>query len=183
MVRAVTCRSSGGLVMSEEQCDQALRPLAIHPCGDRNCAAHWVEQEWQQVNNQPVEVAFLTGLWQCMSCLGSAQSTQIFKLFSVLLWVCQCNATCGRGVRWRQVVCAGLEDGVFKEFPDSSCDQINKPETSSSCFQRPCSKWFTTSWSQVTLPACMPTLLMHQPVHYHNDLQPRVATCIFFNVK
>uniref|UniRef100_A0A4W6G6F7 Si:ch211-267e7.3 n=1 Tax=Lates calcarifer TaxID=8187 RepID=A0A4W6G6F7_LATCA len=107
MVRAVTCRSSGGLVMSEEQCDQALRPLAIHPCGDRNCAAHWVEQEWQQ-----------------------------------------CNATCGRGVRWRQVVCAGLEDGVFKEFPDSSCDQINKPETSSSCFQRPCSKWFTTSWSQ-----------------------------------
>ncbi|XP_053294017.1 ADAMTS-like protein 2 [Pleuronectes platessa] len=107
MVRAVTCRSSGGLVMSEEQCDQSLRPLAIYPCGDRNCAPHWVEQEWQQ-----------------------------------------CNATCGRGVRQRQVVCAGLEGGVFKEFPDSSCDQNNKPDTSSSCFQRPCSKWFTTSWSQ-----------------------------------
>uniref|UniRef100_A0A673C266 PLAC domain-containing protein n=1 Tax=Sphaeramia orbicularis TaxID=375764 RepID=A0A673C266_9TELE len=37
---------------------------------------------------------------------------------------------------------------LFKEFPDSSCDQTNKPETASSCFQRPCSKWFTTSWSQ-----------------------------------
>ncbi|XP_042353879.1 ADAMTS-like protein 2 isoform X2 [Plectropomus leopardus] len=107
MARAVTCRSSGGLVMSEEQCDQSLRPLAIYPCGDRDCAPHWVEQEWQQ-----------------------------------------CNATCGRGVRQRQVVCAGLEGGVFKEFPDSSCDRSNKPETSSSCFQRPCSKWFTTSWSQ-----------------------------------
>ncbi|XP_035027385.2 ADAMTS-like protein 2 isoform X2 [Hippoglossus stenolepis] len=107
MVRAVTCRSSGGVVMSEEQCDQSLRPLAIYPCGDRNCAPHWVEQEWQQ-----------------------------------------CNATCGRGVRQRQVVCAGLEGGVFKEFPDSSCDQNHKPDTSSSCFQRPCSKWFTTSWSQ-----------------------------------
>ncbi|XP_040000317.1 ADAMTS-like protein 2 isoform X2 [Xiphias gladius] len=107
MVRAVTCRSSSGLVMSDEQCDQSLRPLAIYPCGDRNCAPHWVEQEWQQ-----------------------------------------CNATCGRGVRQRQVVCAGLESGVFKEFPDSSCDQTNKPETSSSCFQRPCSKWFITSWSQ-----------------------------------
>ncbi|XP_058498964.1 ADAMTS-like protein 2 isoform X2 [Solea solea] len=107
MVRAVTCRSSGGVVMSEEQCDQSLRPLAIYPCGDRNCAPHWVEQEWQQ-----------------------------------------CNASCGRGARQRQVVCAGLEGGVFKEFPDSSCDLNNKPETSSSCFQRPCSKWFTTSWSQ-----------------------------------
>lgn len=49
MVRAVTCRSSGGLVMSEEQCDQSLRPLAVYPCGDRDCAPHWVEQEWQQV--------------------------------------------------------------------------------------------------------------------------------------
>ncbi|XP_049455336.1 ADAMTS-like protein 2 isoform X1 [Epinephelus fuscoguttatus] len=107
MARAVTCRSSGGVVMSEEQCDQSLRPLAIYPCGDRDCAPHWVEQEWQQ-----------------------------------------CNATCGRGVRQRQVVCAGLEGGVFKEFPDSSCDRTKKPETSSSCFQRPCSKWFTTSWSQ-----------------------------------
>ncbi|XP_074545032.1 ADAMTS-like protein 2 isoform X2 [Halichoeres trimaculatus] len=107
MVRAVMCRSSGGVVMSEEQCDQSLRPLAIHPCGDRDCAPHWVEQEWQQ-----------------------------------------CNATCGRGLRRRQVVCAGLEGGVFKEFPDSSCDQNNKPESSSSCFQRPCSKWFSTSWSQ-----------------------------------
>lgn len=49
MVRAVACRSSGGLVMSEEQCDRSLRPLAVYPCGDRDCAPHWVEQEWQQV--------------------------------------------------------------------------------------------------------------------------------------
>ncbi|XP_056280131.1 ADAMTS-like protein 2 isoform X4 [Pseudoliparis swirei] len=107
MVRAVTCRSSGGVVMSEDQCDQLLRPLAIYPCGDRDCAPHWVEQEWQQ-----------------------------------------CNATCGRGVRRRAVVCVGLQAGVFKEFPDGSCDDTNAPETSSSCFQRPCSKWFTTAWSQ-----------------------------------
>ncbi|XP_029380515.1 ADAMTS-like protein 2 [Echeneis naucrates] len=107
MVRAVTCRSSNGVVMSEGQCDQSLRPLAIYPCGERNCAPHWVEQEWQK-----------------------------------------CDTACGRGVRQRQVVCAGLESGVFKEFPDSSCIQSSKPESSSSCFQRPCSKWFTTSWSQ-----------------------------------
>ncbi|XP_020566445.1 ADAMTS-like protein 2 isoform X2 [Oryzias latipes] len=107
MLRTVTCRSSEGLVMSEEQCDQLLRPLTVYPCGDRDCAPHWVEQEWQQ-----------------------------------------CNVTCGRGLRRRRVVCAGLERGTFREFPDSSCDPDKKPESTSSCFQRPCSKWFSTSWSQ-----------------------------------
>lgn len=101
------CRSSAGLLMPEEQCDLSIRPLAVHPCGDRDCAPHWVQQEWQQ-----------------------------------------CNASCGRGIRLRQVVCAGLEGGVFKEFPDSSCDQVHRPENISPCFQRPCSKWFTTTWSQ-----------------------------------
>lgn len=50
MLRTVTCRSSEGLVMSEAQCDQSLRPLTVYPCGDRDCAPHWVEQEWQQVS-------------------------------------------------------------------------------------------------------------------------------------
>lgn len=59
MVRAVTCRSSGGVVMSEEQCDQLLRPLAVYPCGDRDCAPHWVEQEWQQVKDLQSEVVDL----------------------------------------------------------------------------------------------------------------------------
>lgn len=58
MVRAVTCRSSGGVVMSEVQCDQLLRPLAIYPCGDRDCAPHWVEQEWHQVNSETISAVF-----------------------------------------------------------------------------------------------------------------------------
>uniref|UniRef100_A0A8C6ST36 Si:ch211-267e7.3 n=1 Tax=Neogobius melanostomus TaxID=47308 RepID=A0A8C6ST36_9GOBI len=107
MVRAVMCRSPAGLPVAEEQCDPSIRPLAVHPCGDRDCAPHWVQQEWQQ-----------------------------------------CNASCGRGVRLRQVVCAGLEGGLFKEWPNSSCEQEHRPEIISPCFQRPCSKWFTTAWSQ-----------------------------------
>lgn len=49
----------------------------------------------------------------------------------------------------RQVVCAGLEAGVFKEFPERICDRSLRPADSATCFERPCSKWFTTSWSQV----------------------------------
>ncbi|KAJ8270315.1 hypothetical protein GJAV_G00112880 [Gymnothorax javanicus] len=107
MTRYVVCKNSDGNVISDGQCDLDLKPLAVYPCGDKNCPAHWVEQEWEQ-----------------------------------------CNATCGRGVKVRQVVCAGLENGLFKEFPEQSCDTTRKPEESAPCFERPCSKWFTTSWSQ-----------------------------------
>lgn len=107
MRRYVVCKNSNGKVISDSQCDPELKPLAVHPCGDKNCPAHWVEQEWAQ-----------------------------------------CNATCGRGVKTRQVVCAGLEGGVFKEFLEPMCDRSLKPADSAACFERPCSKWFTTSWSQ-----------------------------------
>ncbi|XP_077954885.1 ADAMTS-like protein 2 isoform X5 [Gasterosteus aculeatus] len=137
MVRAVTCRSSGGVVTSEEQCDLSLRPLAIYPCGDRDCAPHWVEQEWQQ-----------------------------------------CNATCGRGVRHRQVVCVGLEGGVFKEFPGSSCTHTNQPESSSSCFQRPCSKWFTTSWSQCSKTCGSGVQVREVKCYQGEELVTRGHSCI-----
>uniref|UniRef100_A0A673I926 ADAMTS-like protein 2 n=1 Tax=Sinocyclocheilus rhinocerous TaxID=307959 RepID=A0A673I926_9TELE len=107
MRRYVVCKNSSGKVISDGQCDPELKPLAVHPCGDKNCPAHWVEQEWEQ-----------------------------------------CNATCGRGVKTRQVVCAGLESGVFKEYPERMCDRSLRPVDSAACFERPCSKWFTTSWSQ-----------------------------------
>ncbi|MBN3296665.1 ATL2 protein, partial [Amia calva] len=107
MKRYVVCKNSNGNVISDTQCDLDLKPLAVYPCGDKNCPSHWVEQEWEQ-----------------------------------------CNATCGRGVKTRQVICAGLENGVFKEYPEQSCEQARKPEEETACFERPCSKWFTTSWSQ-----------------------------------
>lgn len=57
--------------MSEEQCDQLLRPLAIYPCGDRDCAPHWVEQEWQQVTifNKYTHVQSLT--FPCLQSDGT----------------------------------------------------------------------------------------------------------------
>lgn len=48
-------------------------------------------------------------------------------------------------------MCAGLEGGVFKEFLEPMCDRSLKPADSAACFERPCSKWFTTSWSQVKI--------------------------------
>uniref|UniRef100_A0A8C2YHT6 ADAMTS-like protein 2 n=1 Tax=Coturnix japonica TaxID=93934 RepID=A0A8C2YHT6_COTJA len=105
--RFIACRNLEGKVISDTQCDPAAKPLAVHPCGDKDCPAHWVEQEWDQ-----------------------------------------CDASCGRGTKTRLVLCAGLENGVYREYPEKSCEATQKPEEQAACFMRPCSTWFTTSWSQ-----------------------------------
>ncbi|NWI39711.1 ATL2 protein, partial [Picathartes gymnocephalus] len=107
MSRFIACRNLEGKVISSSQCDPATKPLAVHPCGDKNCPAHWVEQEWDQ-----------------------------------------CNASCGRGVKTRLVLCVGLENGLYREYPERHCQASLKPEEQAPCFRRPCSTWFTTSWSQ-----------------------------------
>ncbi|NXT67328.1 ATL2 protein, partial [Chaetops frenatus] len=107
MSRFIACRNLEGKVISSSQCDPATKPLAVHPCGDKNCPAHWVEQEWDQ-----------------------------------------CNASCGRGVKTRLVLCVGLENGLYREYPERHCQASPKPEEQAPCFRRPCSTWFTTSWSQ-----------------------------------
>lgn len=53
MSRFIACRNLEGKVISSSQCDLATKPLAVHPCGDKNCPAHWVEQEWEQVKLNP----------------------------------------------------------------------------------------------------------------------------------
>uniref|UniRef100_A0A8B9FY55 PLAC domain-containing protein n=1 Tax=Amazona collaria TaxID=241587 RepID=A0A8B9FY55_9PSIT len=107
MSRFIACRNLEGKVISNSQCDPVVKPLAVHPCGDKNCPAHWVEQEWDQ-----------------------------------------CDASCGRGVKTRVVLCAGLENGVYREYPEKHCEASQKPEEQATCFRRPCATWFTTSWSQ-----------------------------------
>lgn len=62
----------------------------------------------------------------------------------------QCNTTCGRGVKKRIVLCLEIVNGKIKTRSPSDCDVAKKPVEESTCFERPCFKWYTTPWSEVS---------------------------------
>uniref|UniRef100_UPI003AB03A30 ADAMTS-like protein 2 n=1 Tax=Centroberyx gerrardi TaxID=166262 RepID=UPI003AB03A30 len=109
MVRHVYCKTPEGRVVPETQCSAENKPLAIHPCGERDCAPHWLSQDWER-----------------------------------------CNTTCGRGVKRRMVLCAGIAGGKIQILDEEPCGGSEKPEEENTCFERPCFKWYTTPWSECT---------------------------------
>ncbi|NWV84930.1 ATL2 protein, partial [Dasyornis broadbenti] len=109
MIRHVYCKTSDGRVVPESQCNLDTKPLAIHPCGDKNCPSHWLAQDWER-----------------------------------------CNTTCGRGVKKRIVLCLEIVNGKIKTRNPADCDVAKKPVEETTCFERPCFKWYTTPWSECT---------------------------------
>ncbi|XP_032623540.1 ADAMTS-like protein 2 isoform X2 [Chelonoidis abingdonii] len=109
MIRHVYCKTSDGRVVPESQCNLETKPLAIHPCGDKNCPSHWLAQDWER-----------------------------------------CNTTCGRGVKKRIVLCLEIVNGKIKTRNPTDCDITKKPIEETTCFERPCFKWYTTPWSECT---------------------------------
>ncbi|KAJ8415571.1 hypothetical protein AAFF_G00425510, partial [Aldrovandia affinis] len=81
MVRHVYCKTPDGRVVPEPQCSPDNKPLAIHPCGEKDCPPHWLLQDWER-----------------------------------------CNTTCGRGVKRRIVLCAGITSGKFQIHEEDECD-------------------------------------------------------------
>ncbi|MGH0122745.1 UNVERIFIED_CONTAM: hypothetical protein FKN15_007076 [Acipenser sinensis] len=101
--------TADGRVVPESQCNLENKPLAIHPCGEKDCPANWLAQDWER-----------------------------------------CNTTCGRGVKRRVVLCMGIAKGKTKHYGAEDCDVTKKPAEESTCFERPCFKWYTTPWSECT---------------------------------
>lgn len=62
----------------------------------------------------------------------------------------QCNTTCGRGVKKRIVLCLEIVNGKIKTRNPADCDVAKKPVEETTCFERPCFKWYTTPWSEVS---------------------------------
>ncbi|XP_074078259.1 ADAMTS-like protein 2 isoform X2 [Macrotis lagotis] len=158
MKREVRC--SVGLKL----CNEATKPVGEKECLGPPCSRQWTASDWGPCSGACGE-GRMSRIISCRNLEGKVISgsqcdlaTKPLAVYPCGGWNCpahwveqgweQCNATCGRGVKVRRVLCAGLENGVFREYPEGNCDVSQKPEVQAPCFKRPCSMWFTTAWSQ-----------------------------------
>lgn len=146
MVRHVYCKAPEGRVVPENQCSPENKPLALHPCGERDCAPHWLSQEWERVRPVGRDSHFSQRPTPTLIELTAEKELHGRALNILFL---QCNTTCGRGVKRRTVLCVGITGGKFQTFDEVACGASEKPEDENTCFERPCFKWYTTPWSEV----------------------------------
>ncbi|XP_063506069.1 ADAMTS-like protein 2 isoform X6 [Pongo pygmaeus] len=69
-IRHVYCKTSDGRVVPESQCQMETKPLAIHPCGDKNCPAHWLAQDWERSHRGPCVGSCWALALTCSLCPG-----------------------------------------------------------------------------------------------------------------
>lgn len=158
MIRHVYCKTSDGRVVPESQCNLETKPLAIHPCGDKNCPSHWLAQDWERVS-EPLPRSGLGGFLELggLALGGDGGGMPRGGVGPGSVGLSQphscprkCNTTCGRGVKKRIVLCLEIVNGKIKTRNPADCDVAKKPVEETTCFERPCFKWYTTPWSEVS---------------------------------
>ncbi|XP_077137606.1 ADAMTS-like protein 2 [Ranitomeya variabilis] len=150
MIRHVYCKTSDGRVVPESQCNLETKPLAIHPCGDKNCPAQWISQDWERCNTTCGRGA-KQRVVNCLEVANGKVKTRnpsdcdvakkpaeentcferpCFKWYTTP-WS-ECSKTCGVGVRMRDVKCFQGRDIV------RGCDILVKPIGKQTCDLQPC---------------------------------------------
>ncbi|XP_041856503.1 ADAMTS-like protein 2 [Melanotaenia boesemani] len=150
MVRHVYCKAPEGRVVPENQCSTENKPLANQPCGERDCAPHWLSQDWEKCNTTcgrgvkrriVLCVGITGGKFQTFNeeaCGGSEKPEEentcferpCFKWYTTP-WS-ECTKTCGVGVRMRDVKCYQDRELV------RGCDPLTKPVAKQTCTLQPC---------------------------------------------
>ncbi|EOB05939.1 ADAMTS-like protein 2, partial [Anas platyrhynchos] len=141
MIRHVYCKTSDGRVVPESQCNLETKPLAIHPCGDKNCPSHWLAQDWERVRfgEGAVLSSPLGGRWRRMLLVrgrdwGERREFCSPRGGSVSMDGCQPGTAPARGFfsRMRDVKCYQGKDIV------RGCDPLVKPVGKQTCDLQPC---------------------------------------------
>ncbi|KAG9261808.1 ADAMTS-like protein 2 [Astyanax mexicanus] len=150
MVRHVYCKTPEGRVVPESQCSPEDKPLAIHPCGDKECPPHWLAQDWERCNTTcgrgvKRRTVFCSGITggkfqiheeeECDAGMKPADEDTCFERpcfkWYTTPWS-ECTKTCGVGVRMRDVKCYQGRELV------RGCDPLTKPVNKQTCALQPC---------------------------------------------
>uniref|UniRef100_A0A8C9QWM2 ADAMTS like 2 n=1 Tax=Scleropages formosus TaxID=113540 RepID=A0A8C9QWM2_SCLFO len=150
----------------EESCDPSTRPPSTKNCTGPPCERQWAMSEWGPCSGSCGQGMMVRHVYckaleghvvpesQCPAesrplAIQSCGAMECLPHWLVQDWD-RCNTTCGRGVRHRVVLCAGITGGKFRTREDSDCIPQERPADESTCFERPCFKWYTTPWSECT---------------------------------
>ncbi|XP_062873822.1 ADAMTS-like protein 2 [Trichomycterus rosablanca] len=150
MIRHVYCKTPEGRVVPESQCSLENKPLAIHPCGEKECPPHWLAQDWERCNTScgrgvKKRIVLCTGItggkFQIHEDAACDETKRLldedtcferpcFKWYTTP-WS-ECTKTCGVGVRMRDVKCYQGRELV------RGCDPLTKPINKQTCALQPC---------------------------------------------
>lgn len=62
------------------------------------------------------------------------------------------------------MLCMQLANGKPQARSGSECGLAQKPAEESTCFERPCFKWYTSPWSEVSMGHISPAQLLLTPL-------------------
>ncbi|XP_051893437.1 ADAMTS-like protein 2 [Pristis pectinata] len=147
-------------------CDEKTKPPSQKECVGPPCDRQWTVSDWGPCSGPCGQGRMIRHVY-CRNSEGrvmpESQCSPQLKPHAIHPcgakdcsphWLAQdwerCNTTCGRGTKRRVVLCVGIVNGKVKTFNPEECDPAQKLVEETTCFERPCFKWFTTSWSECT---------------------------------
>ncbi|XP_069788236.1 ADAMTS-like protein 2 isoform X2 [Narcine bancroftii] len=147
-------------------CDEKTKPPSQKDCVGPPCDRQWTVSDWGPCSGPCGQGRMIRHVY-CRNSEGrvmpESQCSPQSKPHAIHPcgakdcsphWLAQdwerCNTTCGRGTKRRVVLCVGIVNGKVKIFNLEECDPSLKLIEETTCFERPCFKWFTTSWSECT---------------------------------
>ncbi|KFU90565.1 ADAMTS-like 2, partial [Chaetura pelagica] len=129
----------------EKLCDASARPMAEKNCTGPPCDRQWTVSDWGPCSGGCGQGRMIRHVY-CKTSDGRVVPESHCPFFIPP----QCNTTCGRGVKKRIVHCLEIVNGKIKTRNPADCDGSKKPVEETTCFERPCFKWYTTPWSECT---------------------------------
>ncbi|XP_042566847.1 thrombospondin type-1 domain-containing protein 4-like isoform X1 [Cyprinus carpio] len=165
--REVVCVDNLGDIVSDEECNMALRPQDLQNCDKGVCASSWFYSLWSdrcsadcaegrrsrsvvcmmsQTNSLPLDNCDDEDKPDELVPCDLGPCTQQLEWYSGP-WG-QCSSECGNGTQSRGVVCVVQNNGQLEVTSDDRCSHLPRPLSAQTCFLKSCgAQWYMTEWS------------------------------------